>query len=308
MFYSEWKVRIGDGLEPSPSRAEAGIPCPQSGPGSLANAVKLSNRTKQTLLVMSRALWRLPRATRGYSTAAADESVLRGWLDRNAARPVQKTLSRLEAEQCTLLSTTLHDNARDFAPGDVLPPMWHIIFGNARYTLKQLGPDGHGADIHPPGFNRRMWAGGRMLFNTANPPRLNADHTFSLSYSPDYKIRAGKRGPMVFVEEIREVANAEGWCVREKRDVVYLSAGPPEAKTEKKDAAPKAEKPKADKPAPEPAQADFTRVVVPNETMLFRFSALTWNSHRIHYDFPVCLADLLRDWWFLFQYLTYCLS
>ena len=126
----------------------------------------------------------------------------------------------------------------------------------------------------------------RKEWNTSNPPRLGSPHTASLSYSPDYKIRSGKRGGMIFLEELRELCNEAGWCVREKRDVVYLAAAPPEVEGEKKEegAKPKAEAPKVE--APKPAQADFTRTIIPTEVMLFRFSALTWNSHRIHYDQP----------------------
>lgn len=88
---------------------------------------------------------------------------------------------------------------------------------------------------------------------------------------------------MIFLEEIRELTNSSGWCIRERRDIVYLTpTAQDQSKKEEKPKEASAEK----KPAPEPKKGDFEVVVKPDEVMLFRFSALTFNSHRIHYDQP----------------------
>ncbi|KAI9013662.1 hypothetical protein DFJ74DRAFT_682811 [Hyaloraphidium curvatum] len=242
----------------------------------------------------------LSRAMRSRNYSSSSDGLVR-WLENNAARPTQRVPSRLDTDQASLLSSTIHDDPREFRSGECLPPMWHLVYFPARHTLEQLGKDGHASDIHPPGFNRRMWAGGRISWNLDNPATLStSEHEATLAYSPQYKIRTGKRGPMVFVEELREVVNSRGWCVREQRDVVYLTAAPPaEGKGDGADAAAKSKEggagtvasgsapaaPSAASPK-ESVSADFERTVIPNEVMLFRFSALTWNGHRIHYDEP----------------------
>ena len=170
------------------------------------------------------------------------------------------------------LSATL-DRAADRPPlGTPLPPLWHWLYFLPLYRQSEVGPDGHakrGSFLPPVPLPRRMWAGSQFEFNA--PVRVG-DRVRRVSTIADVKEKSGRTGPLVFVKVRHEIrANDEpSPAIVEYHDIVYREAPKPE------DAAP------APKAAPQAAQ--WQRHWVPDDVLLFRYSALTFNGHRIHYD------------------------
>ena len=156
-------------------------------------------------------------------------------------------------------------------PGAPLPPLWHWMAFAPALPAAELGRDGHpalGGFLPPVEGRRRMWGGGRLRLG----PPLRVDETL-LRRSEIVKIaeKAGGGGPMLLVTVAHRVEGEGGGWVEEEQDLVYValpdrfSPPPPVA------------------PAPDPAFAHPFRA---DSTRLFRFSALTFNGHRIHYDLP----------------------
>jgi 3-methylfumaryl-CoA hydratase len=133
-----------------------------------------------------------------------------------------------------------------------------------------LGPDGHakrGGFLPPVPLPRRMFAGDRVQFHRP----LRVGETISrFSRIVDVNHKQGRSGPLVFVVVRHEISDREGVAVIEEHDIVYR------------------ENPRSTDPAPPPqippSGATWSREIRPEETLLFRYSALTFNGHRIHYD------------------------
>ncbi len=156
--------------------------------------------------------------------------------------------------------------------GDEVPPAGHWMYFLPMAPMSQIGPDGHarrGGFLPPVPLPRRMWAGGRIEFIA--PLRIG-DAARKRSTILDVSHKQGKSGNLVFVVVQHEVFGAEGLCIREEHDIVYRDAADPDAP------------PPAEKPAPE--GAEWSRTIAPDPVLLFRYSALTFNGHRIHYDQP----------------------
>jgi len=162
---------------------------------------------------------------------------------------------------------------RDDAPprmGDALPPPWHWTLCVAAARQSAIGPDGHparGGFLPPVPLPRRMWAGGRLTF----PQALRVGESVqrrSRVISVEHK--SGRSGDLVFVLVRHEFHGAAGLCITEEHDIVYRDM------------------PSAVSSAPtyQPASTDsaWEREIVPDDVLLFRYSALTFNGHRIHYD------------------------
>jgi 3-methylfumaryl-CoA hydratase len=136
----------------------------------------------------------------------------------------------------------------------------------------ELGPDGHakrGGFLPPVPLPRRMWAGGRLQWLPENPLRVG-DAVQRISRIESVTHKAGRTGDLLFVLVKHEVHNAKGLALTEEHDIVYRAAAQP------------------GDPVPPPIAADkdaaWQREIVPDEVLLFRYSALTFNGHRIHYD------------------------
>lgn len=162
------------------------------------------------------------------------------------------------------------------APGDWLPPMWHWFTLLEHPAQSDLGPDGHlaGGPLLPPiPRRRRMWAGGRLRQDAPIP--IGAELA-SLSSVTGVAVKSGRSGEMAFVT-VRGELLADGVPVGvEEQDVVYRS--------EAEGAAPRP-LPATATDAAEPA-GEWRLALTPDPVTLFRFSALTYNGHRIHYDQP----------------------
>jgi len=161
---------------------------------------------------------------------------------------------------------------------DGLPLLWHWIYLLDRPAQADLGPDGHpvrGTLPAPPGpGHRRMWAGGRV--RTSGPLRCGLSATRRTSVLAVAE-KQGRSGRLTFVTIGQEISQDGAVVIGEEQDIVYRAdaAGSPAAASS---AAPAAASP----PAVPPGPGEWEIEVSPS--LLFRFSALTYNAHRIHYD------------------------
>ncbi|MEF9963050.1 MAG: MaoC family dehydratase N-terminal domain-containing protein [Comamonas sp.] len=201
------------------------------------------------------------------SLSAEQVAHLQSWI--NKTETTQDLVARTAV---TGLSATLD---RDDAPaqdGDSLPPLWHWMnfLPVARQSL--LGPDGHparGGFLPPVPLPRRMWAGGRLQWQADNPLRIGERvERVSRIASVDHKV--GRSGELLFVLVQHSYSNARGLALTEEHDIVYRAAAQPS------DPVPK--------PTAADTQAAWKREITADPVMLFRYSALTFNGHRIHYD------------------------
>jgi 3-methylfumaryl-CoA hydratase len=158
--------------------------------------------------------------------------------------------------------------------GSSLPSGWHWLYFHEPTRASDLGPDGHerrGDFLPPVPLPRRMWAGGRIRFG--NALRLESEAT-RCSTIRAVQRKEGRSGPLVFVTVGHEVSDDAGVAIQEEQDLVYRSApargvdGPAPAS------------------APPPSDAQPVGTFATDPVGLFRFSALTFNGHRIHYDHP----------------------
>ncbi|NNB42210.1 transposase [Pseudomonas chlororaphis] len=155
------------------------------------------------------------------------------------------------------------------AHGAALPPLWQWCFFQEPLAESALGGDGHPArgGFLPPAANRnRMWAGGRLEF--FEPLRAGFD-AHCLSTISHVEEKTGRTGALLFVTVRHEYSQDGRLAIREEQDIVYREPSPPK------------------QGSGEPLlQGDWREAVEPSPTLLFRYSAVTFNGHRIHYDFP----------------------
>jgi 3-methylfumaryl-CoA hydratase len=187
------------------------------------------------------------------------------WIGRSETRT-----DRVTATPIAALAATLDRDDVPPADGDPLPPLWHWLYFLPLYRQSDVGPDGHarrGGFLPPIPLPRRMWAGSRFTF--AAPLRVGEAITRE-SRIVDIRAKEGRSGALVFVVVRHQVANARGVAIVEEHDIVYRGAPQP---GERASDAPRA-----------PTGATWSREIRPDPVLLFRYSALTFNGHRIHYD------------------------
>ncbi|QLL15932.1 FAS1-like dehydratase domain-containing protein [Pseudomonas chlororaphis] len=155
------------------------------------------------------------------------------------------------------------------AHGEALPPLWQWCFFQEPLAESALGGDGHPArgGFLPPAANRnRMWAGGRLEFLEPLRAGFAADCVSTISHVEE---KTGRTGALLFVTVRHEYSQDGRLAIREEQDIVYREPTPPK------------------QASGEPLiQGDWREPVEPSPTLLFRYSAVTFNGHRIHYDFP----------------------
>jgi 3-methylfumaryl-CoA hydratase len=165
----------------------------------------------------------------------------------------------------------LDDTTTAFGPGSPLPPLWHWFFFLPLAPQAELGTDGHprrGGFLPPIDLPRRMFAGARMRFVR---PLAVGKLARRRSLIRDVTEKQGRTGALAFVTVAHRIDQDGTLCIEEEQDIVYREAGSAVAAPE----------PRALPPVP---AGSWTRLVEPAPTLLFRFSALTFNAHRIHYD------------------------
>jgi len=170
------------------------------------------------------------------------------------------------------LSATLDRDDPPPVPGTALPPLWHWLYFLPQPRRSEIGPDGHaqrGGFLPPVPLPRRMWAGGRLQWMQDNP-LVVGDAIQRVSRIEAVTHKSGRSGDLVFVGVKHEVHNTQGLALTEEHDIVYR-ANP---------------QPGDPLPASQSAAKDaaWTETVTPDAVLLFRYSALTFNGHRIHYD------------------------
>lgn len=160
-------------------------------------------------------------------------------------------------------------------PEGAAPLGIHWCLSPAIAPMADLGRDGHPAlnrDLPPVPQPRRMWAGGSI---ETLGPLLIGDRVRRVSTIADITRKEGRSGELWFVAVDHEYRTARGPAIRERHDIVYREAARPGAKAAGGPA-----------PATDREHAGTTWTVETNPTLLFRYSAITFNGHRIHYDLP----------------------
>lgn len=184
------------------------------------------------------------------------------WIGRH-----QESQDRISFNLVKRLAATLGEVAPQ--PGEALPPLWHWAFFQEPVAAAELGPDGHPAlgGFLPPAHNRnRMWAGSRLEFY--QPLLVEAEVT-CLSTILNVEEKHGRTGSLLFVTVRHEYFQGGQRVLQDEQDIVYREPTPP--KLSGSDLVP---------------EGQWREPVEPSPTLLFRYSAVTFNGHRIHYDWP----------------------
>ena len=188
-----------------------------------------------------------------------DMEILQQWIGKTESAADVVTTVPISALAATL------DIEASF---DRLPPLWHWLYFLPLYRWSELGPDGHprrGGFLPPVPLPRRMWAGGRVEFE--HPLRVG-ESIARTSTVANVQFKEGRTGPLVFVLARHQIRNAQGVALTEEHDIVYRDVSASGAAA----------------PAQAPGDAVWQRMIHPDDVLLFRYSALTFNGHRIHYD------------------------
>ena len=199
-------------------------------------------------------------------TEKLDIDHLRQWIGRS-----QEASDIVTAQLVKGLRATLFQEVGEPRTGDAAPFTVHWCLAQPVFPMSMLGPDGHptrGGFLPPVPLPRRMWAGGELEF--IDPLRVG-DEATRVSRISDVTVKTGSTGTLCFVAVDHVISTARGVAIRERHDIVYRDIG----------GAPAAAPAKA---PPPPPVAKHRETHVSDPVLLFRYSALTFNGHRIHYD------------------------
>jgi len=181
----------------------------------------------------------------------------------------------MDPARAQALHATLDRPGDPPAAGDPLPPLWHWIYFWPIAPSHSLGGDGHlamGRFLPPIDLPRRMWAGSRFTFHRGLTLGAPAERRSTVA---DVVLKQGRSGRLAFVTVRHSVSDRTGVCFEEDQDVVFRDADPPSQGRPSSQSAP------ADAPTDAPT---WVRRATADPVLLFRYSALTFNGHRIHYD------------------------
>ena len=195
-----------------------------------------------------------------------DQINLAAWIDRT-----ETALGGVGEQQARLVHAVVGGKSTS-APqaGDVMPPLWHWYGFPPTSPMEELGADGHPrlGDYMPPiRLNRRMWAGGSLeFFKPLHVGEVLSKRTSIANISE----KSGAAGEMVVVSLDHEIHGEDGLAVYERQNIVYLQISDSYVPPKKI----------------RPQDASLVKPVLLSSPMLFRYSAITFNAHRIHYDLP----------------------
>ncbi len=198
-------------------------------------------------------------------TATPDIDHLRQWIGRT-----QEASDVITAQLAKGLRATLFLDIGNPVEGDIAPFTTHWCLAQPVVPMSEIGTDGHparGGFLPPVPLPRRMWAGGQIEF--IDPLRVGDTVTRSSRIS-DVTMKTGSTGALCFVSVDHTITTPRGVAIRERHDIVYRDLAP-------------ANDAKAAAPAPVPA-GKHRESHMADPVLLFRYSALTFNGHRIHYD------------------------
>ncbi len=192
---------------------------------------------------------------------------LKAWIGRT------ETLTDQMTRRTALRAAAMLDLPLDgLIEGAAVPQGWYALLFGPLAPQSEIGPDGHpkrGAFLPPVPLPRRMFAGRRVAFHA--PVRIG-DEVERVSEIAKIEAKDGRSGAMIFVTVIHRIRARGTPLATEEQDIVYRAPAPA--------GAPAAAAPAQTPPGP----AAWTRTAVPDPVLLFRYSALTYNGHRIHYD------------------------
>ncbi|MFM0241862.1 HTD2 family dehydratase [Paraburkholderia phytofirmans] len=194
---------------------------------------------------------------------SASPQKLDDWLDKQEVLKDDITAFPLKAMAATL------DREES---GDSVPPLWHWLYFLPVAPMSEVGPDGHpkrGGFLPPVPLPRRMWAGGRLTFHTPLKVGERATRTSTIANVED---KTGRSGRLVFVTVQHTIEAGGELKLEEEHDIVYRDAPQDGVRPPQPQLAPEGE--------------TWRRTIDADAVMLFRYSALTFNGHRIHYDYP----------------------
>lgn len=197
-----------------------------------------------------------------------DIAHLQGWVGRT-----EESRDMIASAHAARMAALLNRDAP--ADSEALPPLWHWTFFTPEAPQSQLGPDGHprlGGFLPPVPLPRRMWAGGRLAFHA---PIHVGEEVMRVSEILSVTEKSGRQGALVFLTLRHRLSTAAGLAIEEEQDIVYR-----EASTTTLPAA-----------VDETQPADWREPLDPDPVLLFRFSAVTFNAHRIHYDLPYATGE-----------------
>jgi 3-methylfumaryl-CoA hydratase len=209
--------------------------------------------------------------------SSVDRSSLRNWIGRT-----EQASDIITPVPATALAATLDRHETSWLSGDRLPELWHWLYFLPMHAQSELGPDGHlrrGGFLPPVPLPRRMWAGSRIEFHE---PLAIGEAALRRSSVADVSEKQGRSGALVFVKVRHEISHenvgtGSRAAITEEHDIVYRDLPPPGEAAAGGVAA--------------PTDAQFERAIDPTPVLLFRYSALTFNPHRIHYDLKYCREE-----------------
>jgi 3-methylfumaryl-CoA hydratase len=194
-----------------------------------------------------------------------DTEHLKQWIGKSESRSDLASATPVQA-----LTATLDRDDPTPVAGDPLPSCWHWLYFLPLHRQSEIGPDGHprrGGFLPPVPLPRRMWAASQLEF--VRPLRVG-EAIHKTSRIADVSHKEGRTGSLVFVRVRHEISDDAGLAVVEEQEIVYRDNPKPG------DLVPAAQ--------PAPGDHEWSRKIRPSDVLLFRYSALTFNGHRIHYD------------------------
>lgn len=201
------------------------------------------------------------------TSTTASEVHYRDWIGREEEKKARISPASMEAMAATL------DMSSYPGDGDSLPPGWQWLFFNPCVPRSALGKDGHpakGGFLPPVPLPRRMWAGSRIRYLKDLPVGVDATRKSQIL---NVQNKEGRGGSLCFVTVEHTTYHGESNCIVEEQDIVYREPTPPQVGV-------------STKPEPYDAVPMWSEDFTADTTLLFRYSALTFNGHRIHYDLP----------------------
>jgi 3-methylfumaryl-CoA hydratase len=199
---------------------------------------------------------------------------LRSWIGR-----VESADDVLTPRLANGFRATLDDKGRPAIDGDEAPVGIHWCLAPTAAPQSALGPDGHPArgDFLPPvPLERRMWAGAALTFRDS---LRVGDRVQRTSTVIDVTFKEGRSGVLCFVTVEHVISTSRGQAIRERQDIVYRNGADRTKRSRSTDS------------RPAPPAPRWRTTILPDPVLLFRYSALTFNGHRIHYDRTYCIEE-----------------
>lgn len=199
-------------------------------------------------------------------TSSADD--YSQWIGRT-----ETVVDEISAATAQAAAATFNEHPPDFRAGAALPPLWHWFYFLAKAPQSSLGSDGHprrqeGSFMPPIPYPRRMFAGARLQWHR---PMIIGQTARSEIVIRDIVEKSGRSGALAFVTVGYRILQDNALVIEEEQDIVYRQPGPALSAPQRGE-------------FPALPHGAWSRDVVPDTRLLFRFSALTFNAHRIHYD------------------------